>query len=28
LPEALDVSLRYYNDLYRDLNRALALSPI
>jgi predicted Zn finger-like uncharacterized protein len=28
LPEALDVSLRYYNELYRDLNRALELSPI
>ena len=28
LPEALDVSLRYYNELYRDLNRALDLSPI
>jgi predicted Zn finger-like uncharacterized protein len=28
LPEALDVSLRYYNELYRDLNRALELAPI
>jgi CheY-like chemotaxis protein len=28
LPEALDVSLRYYNDLYRDLNRVLDLPPI
>jgi predicted Zn finger-like uncharacterized protein len=28
MPEALDVSLRYYNELYRDLNRALELSPI
>ena len=28
MPEALDVSLRYYNELYRDLNRALNLSPI
>jgi predicted Zn finger-like uncharacterized protein len=28
IPEVLDVSLRYYNELYRDLNRALELSPI
>jgi predicted Zn finger-like uncharacterized protein len=28
MPEALDLSLRYYNELYRDLNRALDLSPI
>jgi len=28
LPEALDVSLRFYNELYRDLNRVLELSPI
>jgi len=28
LPEALDVSLRYYNELYRDLNRVLELAPI
>lgn len=28
MPEALEVSLRYYNELYRDLNRALDLSPI
>lgn len=28
LPEAVDVSLRYYNELYRDLNRVLELSPI
>jgi predicted Zn finger-like uncharacterized protein len=28
LPEALDVTLRYYNELYRDLNRALELAPI
>ncbi|HXT64794.1 MAG TPA: zinc-ribbon domain-containing protein [Pyrinomonadaceae bacterium] len=28
LPEALDVSLRYYNDLYRELNRVLELAPI
>ena len=28
LPEALDVSLRYYNDLYRELNRVLEVAPI
>ena len=28
MPEVLDVSLRYYNELYRDLNRALELAPI
>jgi predicted Zn finger-like uncharacterized protein len=28
MPEALEVSLRYYNELYRDLNRVLELSPI
>ena len=28
MPEALEVSLRYYNELYRDLNRALELAPI
>lgn len=28
LPEALDISLRYYNELYRDLNRALEMAPI
>ncbi len=28
LPEALDVSLRYYNELYRELNRVLELAPI
>jgi predicted Zn finger-like uncharacterized protein len=28
MPEVLDVSLRYYNELYRDLNHALDLSPI
>jgi CheY-like chemotaxis protein len=28
IPEALDVSLTYYNELYRDLNRALELAPI
>lgn len=28
LPEALDLSLRYYNELYRDLNRSLELAPI
>jgi predicted Zn finger-like uncharacterized protein len=28
LPEALEVSLRYYNELYRDLNRVLEVSPI
>jgi predicted Zn finger-like uncharacterized protein len=28
LPEALEVSLRYYNELYRDLNRVLELAPI
>jgi DNA-binding response OmpR family regulator len=28
LPEALDVSLRHYNELYRDFVRALDVSPI
>jgi predicted Zn finger-like uncharacterized protein len=28
IPEVLDVSLRYYNELYRDLNRVLELAPI
>jgi predicted Zn finger-like uncharacterized protein len=28
LPEVLDVSLRYYNELYRDLNRVLEQWPI
>jgi len=28
MPEALEVSLRYYNELYRELNRVLALPPI
>ena len=28
MPEVLDVSLRYYNELYRDLNRVLELPPI
>jgi predicted Zn finger-like uncharacterized protein len=28
MPEVLEVSLRHYNELYRDLNRALELSPI
>lgn|SRR5574341_1056665 len=28
LPEALDVSLRHYNELYREVNRVLELTPI
>lgn len=28
LPEALDVSLRHYNELYRELNRVLQVAPI
>ena len=28
LPEALDVSIRHYNDLYRPFNRALDVAPI
>jgi predicted Zn finger-like uncharacterized protein len=28
LPDALEVSLRYYNELYHDLNRVLELAPI
>lgn len=28
LPEALDVSLRHYNDLYQPLNRVLDVAPI
>lgn len=28
LPDALDVSIRHYNELYRDFNRALAVAPI
>lgn len=28
LPEALDVSMRHYNELYRPLNRALDIAPI
>ncbi len=28
MPEALEISLRYYNELYRDLNRVLELAPI
>ncbi|MFN2576092.1 MAG: zinc-ribbon domain-containing protein [Pyrinomonadaceae bacterium] len=28
LPEALEVSIRHYNDLYRPFNRALDLAPI
>jgi CheY-like chemotaxis protein len=28
MPEALEVSLRYYNELYRELNHVLALPPI
>jgi predicted Zn finger-like uncharacterized protein len=28
LPAALEVTLRYYNELYRDFNRVLELSPI
>jgi hypothetical protein len=28
MPEALGVSLRYYNELYRELNRVLELAPI
>ena len=28
LPEALEVSMRHYNELYRDFNRALDVSAI
>ena len=28
LPEALEVSIRHYNELYRDFNRALEIAPI
>jgi predicted Zn finger-like uncharacterized protein len=28
LPEALEISIRHYNELYRDFNRALDASPI
>lgn len=28
LPEALDVSLRHYNELYREVNRVLEVTPI
>jgi predicted Zn finger-like uncharacterized protein len=28
LPEALDISIRHYNELYRDFNRALDVAPI
>ena len=28
LPEALDISIRHYNELYRDFNRALNVAPI
>jgi len=28
LPEALEVSIRHYNELYRDFNRALEVAPI
>ena len=28
LPEALDISIRHFNELYRPLNRALDLAPI
>jgi len=28
LPEALEVSIRHYNDLYRPFNRALEATPI
>ena len=28
LPDALEVSIRHYNELYRDFNRALAVAPI
>jgi DNA-binding response OmpR family regulator len=28
LPEALEVSIRHYNDLYRPFNRALDIAPI
>jgi predicted Zn finger-like uncharacterized protein len=28
LPEALDVSLRHYNELYRDFSRAIDIAPI
>ena len=28
MPEALEVSLRHYNELYREFNRALDVAPI
>ena len=28
LPEALEISIRHYNELYRDFNRALDVTPI
>lgn len=28
LPEALEISMRHYNELYRDFNRALDVAPI
>ena len=28
LPEALEISIRHYNELYRDFNRALDIAPI
>lgn len=28
LPEALEISIRHYNELYRDFNRALDVAPI
>ena len=28
LPEALEVSIRHYNDLYRPFNRAMEATPI
>ena len=28
LPDALEVSLRHYNELYRDFTRALDVAPI
>ena len=28
LPEVLEISMRHYNELYRDFNRALDAAPI
>ena len=28
IPDAIEVSLRHYNELYRELNRALDVAPI